>query len=85
MAISNLSAQQLRRAASLRERIDKLENALAAILNWTGEAQVKAKPSSGLAVQSKPKRRISKAARAKMAASAKKRWAKAKAAGKKSL
>jgi hypothetical protein len=93
MTITNLSAQQLRRAAALREKIDALEKALAVILNATTPSapvvgrragRRAAKAASAVAAP-KAKRRISKAARAKMAAAAKARWAKAKAAGKTSL
>jgi hypothetical protein len=79
----NLSSKQLRRAANLRERIDKLEKQLAAILTPASEAPVKvaAEPVK----PPKRKRKMSKAARAKQAERMKKRWAKVKAAGKKSL
>jgi hypothetical protein len=90
---STLTSKQLRRAATIRERIDKLEKQLAATLNVTPDAPVAvrkagrarraaAKPASP---PSRPKRRYSKAARARMSAAAKKRWAAVKAAGKESL
>ena len=79
----NLSSKQLRRAADLRERMDKLEKQLAAILTSTSESPAKAaaKPAKS------PKRRgkMSKQARARQSLMMKKRWAKAKAAGRKSL
>jgi hypothetical protein len=83
MSAFNLSSKQLRRAANLRDRIDKLEKQLAVILTSASEAPAKvaAKPVK----PPRPKRKMSKAARAKMSAAAKKRWAKVKAAGKKSL
>jgi len=91
MTVTHLSAKQLRRAAALREKIDSLEKALAATLNLAPETpagirQGRGRPKKVPPVRgAKAKRRFSKAARAKMAAAAKKRWAKAKAAGKKSL
>jgi len=92
MSIINLSARQLRQAAALRERIDTLEKRLAGILNPPGQASQTsrqgrrpAKKAVEPAPRPKSRRRISKAARAKMAAAAKARWAKVKAAGKNSL
>ena len=90
--MTKLSAQQLRRAASLREKIDKLEKELAAVLNVILEVPAvvrkgpgRPKKASVSVAAAKPRRKVSKTARAKMAAAAKKRWAKAKAAGKKLL
>jgi hypothetical protein len=97
MSITKLSAKQLRRAAGIREKIDALEAKLAGILPATDGASVPArrrpgrprkvgrpaKPAPVAAL--KPKRRMSKAARAKQAERMRKRWAKAKAAGKTSL
>ena len=72
---STLTSKQLRRAATIRERIDKLEKQLAATLDLPAERVVTAQAQ-------KPKRRYSRAARATMAAAAKKRWAKARGGGK---
>jgi hypothetical protein len=84
-----LTAQQLRRAAALRAKIDALEKQLAAVLNPTAEAPMAAgragRPRRKAAVTVARRRRISRAARAKMAAAARARWAKAKAAGRTSL
>jgi hypothetical protein len=79
----NLSSKQLRRAANLRDRIDKLEKRLAAILSSTPEGPVEAavKPTKA----PRRKRGMSKAARTKQSLAMKKRWAKVKAAGKRSL
>ena len=96
MSITKLSAKQLRRAAGIREKIDALEAKLAGILPATDGASVPARrrpgrprkvgPAKPAPVATlKPKRRMSKAGRAKLAASAKARWAKAKASGRKSL
>ena len=92
MSITKLSAKQLRRAAALREKMDKLEKQLAAILSVSEEAPItvrkggrRRKKAVVSAPAAKPRRKMSKAARAKMSAAAKKRWALAKAAGKKSL
>lgn len=75
-SINGLSAQQLRRAADLKEKIDSLQNELNQILG--------AKRSVG--APSGVKRVLSPAARAKIVAAQKARWAKfhaAKNAGKK--
>ena len=130
MSITTLSAQQLRKAADVQEKIETLEKELNGILG--GEAATPAvaaapanpgaseKPTNGrkkrkkLSAQGianiragvakrmakkgakanaanveeaveKPKRKISPAGRAAMAAAAKARWAKAKSAGKTTL
>lgn len=61
--ISNLSAQELRRAASIKEQIDSLQTELDRMLGSSGSS------SSG-------KRMMSASARAKIAAAQKARWAK---------
>jgi hypothetical protein len=83
-ALSDLSAQQLRKAASLREKIDTLEKQLASILGQAPAPKPAAGPRAAKPA-AKRRRKLSKAARAKLSASAKARWAKVKAAGKKSL
>ena len=100
-SISSLSAQQLRRAAAIKEQIDALENELGKILGGGGATQAangrrtmsasararwaKVKGKGASKSAGSPRRRMSPAARAKIAAAAKARWAKAKAAGRKSL
>jgi Cu/Ag efflux pump CusA len=76
ITITNISAQQWRKAATLKEKIQKLENKLRKLLG-----------SSVTATKSAPRkrRRMSASARAKIAVAAKARWAKAKAAGKRTL
>lgn len=69
-SIINLSAQELRRAAEIKEKIQSLEGELNRIL---GPFQ----PVSTTAA--KPKRKMSAAARARIAAAQKARWAKVKA------
>ena len=71
-SISSLSAEQLRRAAAIKEQIDSLENELGKILG-------------GAAGSGSGKRVMSASARARIGAAQKARWAKAKAAGRKSL
>ncbi len=67
-SLANLSAQQLRRAAGIKDKIDKLQNELNRILGATvGNQKVPRK-----------KRKMSAAARAKIGAAQKARWAKAK-------
>jgi hypothetical protein len=70
--ITALSAQQLRKAADLRERIDSLQNELNQILG----GEVSAAPQA----QRGRKRRMSAAGRAAIAAAARARWAKLKGA-----
>jgi hypothetical protein len=85
-SLSNLTAGQLRWAASLREKIDSLQRQLNAVL--AAAPAVKPAPAARAAKATTPakpakaKRKLSKAGRAKLSASAKARWAKAKAAGK---
>ena len=71
----NLSAQQLRQAANLKEQIAGLEKQLAAILGSGTEAEVKPVKKGGM----------SAAGRARIAAAAKLRWAKVRAAKGKSV
>jgi hypothetical protein len=75
--LTGLSAKQLRRAAALREQIDRLEKQLSALLGAPTSAAPVAKPAA------KPKRKMSAAARAKIAAAQKRRWAKHRAGKKK--
>lgn len=85
--LGDLSAQQLRKAASIRERIEKLEKQLAGLVAGSAEpsAARAAAPKQAAKELPKPKRRFSAATRAKMSQRLKARWAKAKASGKKSL
>jgi hypothetical protein len=74
MDITNLSPAQLRKAADLKERIDSLTSELASILG--GKSSLNPQPlppkSSG--------RQMSAAGRARIAAAARARWARARAA-----
>jgi hypothetical protein len=70
-SFSDLSAQQLRRAAAIKEKIQSLENELNRIFG----PRAKAVPQSAV----KLKRKMSAAARKKISAAAKARWAKIKA------
>lgn len=74
-AISELSVAQLRTAANLKERITALQKQLDALLGATKPA-AEAKPA-------KKKRNMSAAARARIAAAQKARWAKVRAEKKK--
>jgi hypothetical protein len=72
--ITSLSVQQLRQAASIKEQIEKLNKELGAILG-----------STGISATTKPAKPVKKggmsaAARAKISAAAKARWAKIRAA-----
>jgi hypothetical protein len=74
-SIINLSAQQLRRAATIKEQIQSLENELGRIFGSSTKSATIAAP--------KKRRKMSAAGRAKISAAAKARWAKVKAAKKK--
>jgi len=68
--IANLSAQQLRRAADIKDKIQSLENELGRILD---------SPIKPVAVAAPKKRhKMSAAGRARIAAAARARWAKVK-------
>ncbi len=73
-SIINLSAQQLRRAAAIKEQIQSLENELGRILDSPTEPITVATP--------KKRRKMSAEGRARISAAAKARWAKVKAKGK---
>jgi hypothetical protein len=97
--MNNLSADQLRRAASIKDEIESLEGELSKILGGvvgSGKKRMGRPPKTGGDVDrykaargtesgGKKKRKMSAAGRAKIAAAAKARWAKVKAAGKNSL
>jgi hypothetical protein len=68
--ITDLSAQQLRRAANIKDKIQSLENELGRILGSSIKPVAAAAP--------KKRRKMSAAGRAKIAAGQKARWAKAK-------
>jgi len=90
--MTTLSLTQLRQAISLREKIDQLESELATLLGSTPVARrtrktlrFSAGDESNGKVGKKAKRTMSAAGRAKIAAAARKRWKRAKAAGKMTL
>jgi hypothetical protein len=70
LLLTSLSPQQLRRAATIKEQIQSLENELGRILGDSTK--------SVTAVAPKKKRKMSAAGRAKIAAAARARWAKVK-------
>lgn len=74
-SITDLTAQQLRRAADIKDKIQSLENELGRILGSSAKPVAAAVP--------KKRRKMSAAGRAKISAAAKARWAKVKAAKKK--
>ena len=77
MNIATLSSSQLRKAAGIKDRIEELQNELVKILgNAVGNGSPMAKgPKAG-------RRKMSAAAKAKIAAAQKARWAKWNAAKK---
>jgi hypothetical protein len=76
MNISNLSSSQLRRAASIKDLIEALQTKLTKILG--GKANGGAAPARPV----HKRRKMSAAGRAKIAAAARARWARVKAAKK---
>ena len=76
MNISDLSANQLRRAAAIKDEIEKLHQELTSILGA-------ATPAATAPAGRRKKRRMSAAAKAAISKAAKARWAKIKAAQKK--
>jgi hypothetical protein len=73
-SLTNLSAQQLRRAAGFKDKIASLQNELDRILGGTPKTQKKRAPHK--------RRKMSAAGRARIVAAQKARWAKVKAAKK---
>jgi hypothetical protein len=78
MNITNLSAQQLRQAASIKDQIQSLENQLAKILG----SSTPATPTLATPKPAKKKGKMSKAGRANIIAAQKARWAKIKGTAK---
>jgi hypothetical protein len=72
--MTNLSASQLRRAADIKDKIESLQEQLTRLLGGADRAAAPHK-----------RRKMSAAGRRKIAAAARARWAKAKAAGRKTL
>ncbi len=98
---ANLSLQDLRRAVAIKERMVTLEAELSDIFTSVGTRRGRRRMSvrarvgvtgnagrvrrNGRRASKKVKRKVSAKARARLSAAAKARWAKAKAAGRKSL
>src|SRR5437870_278081 len=68
LSLTDLTAKQLRQAADTKERIDSLQNDLVRLLGVSD--------GTGAGVASRKKRTMSAAARARIAAAARMRWAK---------
>jgi hypothetical protein len=89
--LTDISLAQLNRAVALKKRIASLESQLAELLGGTRRRQVSRPPlsangsASGVARGNRKRRKMSAEWRARLAASARARWKKAKAAGKTSL
>src|SRR5689334_20788341 len=88
-SLSDLTTAQLRRIVQLREQIETLESELAGIIGGRSYKSKKGKRgrkgrrlSLGRVGMKMPRRKMTTAARAKMRAAAKARWAKVKANGK---
>jgi hypothetical protein len=80
-SITGLSSRELGRAAALKERIEKLTRDLNRILGTEDSAATGRR--AGAATTGR--RSMSPAARARIAAAMRRRWAKAKAAGRNAL
>jgi hypothetical protein len=76
--IQSLTTKQLQRALEIRTRIERLQGELDSIAGEQENSTPKTKPK-------KMRRKMSAAGRARIAAAAKARWRKAKAAGKATL
>jgi hypothetical protein len=92
--MNNLSADQLRQAATIKDEIESLEGELSKILGGSQPPKRGRKPRTGKITFTRekvgkgdlPKRKgMSAAGRAKIAAAARARWAKVKASGKNRL
>jgi hypothetical protein len=89
----SLTPAQLNHAADLKEKIEKLENELTSLLGSNSPVAPKRGPGrpkkiltvGTIQLPKLKRRKMSAAGRARIAAAAKARWAKAKAAGKTSL
>lgn len=91
-SLLSLSAAQLIRAARIKMHIERLEGELDSLAGGDSAASPRrgpGRPRKVLTAASEPfkakRRKMSAAGRARIAAAAKARWAKAKAAGKNSL
>lgn len=73
-----LSSAQLRRAATLQEKIEDMQQELAQLLSGSGSSKSSASSSSTAEKPAKKKRIMSAAARKKIADAQRKRWAKQK-------
>ena len=79
-SIAHLSAEQLRRAAAIREEIDSLQAQLEGLLSGDGRKVTRGKKKA--AKKKGAKRKMSKAGRERIAAAARRRWAKLRKDGK---
>ena len=79
--MNQISASDLRRAAGIKDKIEELQSQLNKLLggDGVGNGSPAVKPAK------KTGRKMSAAGRARIAAAARARWAKVKAAGKKRL
>ena len=81
LSLSDISAPQLRKAAAIKEKIDRLQKELTELLGSGAPSSHAFERRNG----TEPRRRMSAARRKKLAAAARLRWKKAKAAGKNTL
>jgi len=82
LSLSDISAPQLRKAAAIKEKIDRLQKELTQLL---GSGDLSSSDTFVRRNGKKPRRKMNAAARKRISAAAKLRWKKAKAAGKNSL
>jgi hypothetical protein len=82
--IQNISSSQLRKVIAIKERIEQLESELAAIIGGESPAPAPAPVSSGTGKGRGGRRMMSPAAKERIAAAQRLRWAKVRAASGKS-
>jgi len=85
MNITSISASGLRRAATIKEKIESLQKELSRILGGGGTGVGNGMLPISMTEKKHAGSKMSAAGRARIAAAAKARWAKAKAAGKNRL
>jgi len=85
-SLTDVSARDLRKAATLKERIEELQSELSRLLGGSSSGSgMRATTAPSSTSNSGPRRRMSASARARLAAVARARWKKAKASGKNAL
>lgn len=79
MNIMDISTAELRRALRVKEQIESLQKELNSLLGVSNGGRRGRMVSNGVTLGRRPRRRMSAAARARIAAAQRARWAKVKA------